>query len=130
MTGETRHAFERHLRQLRGGDHDGGTAGGRELPSGGLPSGSCDAENPGGFEGKPMGNPWEAYGLEILGPIFSLVFGADKSYVLLSGFRGIRALFFVGLYSVKKRFFESMLKKVWELLQSCSYRYGEIFLTS
>ena len=50
--------------------------------------------------------------------------------VLLSSFKGIRALFFLGLYSVKKLFTESMPKKVLELLQSCAYRYDEIFLTS
>ena len=133
----TRHAFEWHLRQLRGGYHYCGTAGGGELPSGGLPSGSCDAvgrENPGGFEGKPMRNPWESQGnpwvwvLRSRFPRFSELI--SRMVVLLSSFKGIRALFFLGLYSVKKLFTESMPKKVRELLQSCAYRYDEIFLTS
>lgn len=126
----TRHAFEWHLRQLRGGYHYCGTAGGGELPSGGLPSGSCDAvgrENPGGFEGKRMRNPWESQGnpwvwvLRSRFPWFLELI--SRMVVLLSSFKGIRALFFLGLYSVKKLFTESMPKKVWELLQSCAYIY-------
>ena len=133
----TRHAFEWHLRQLRGGYHYCGTAGGGELPSGGLPSGSCDAvgrENPGGFEGKPLRNPWESQGNPWVWVLRSRFPGflklISRMVVLLSSFKGIRALFFLGLYSVKKLFTESMPKKVWELLQSCAYRYDEIFLTS